>query len=41
MPSVVFAAAQSAIRDDDILANLALRLAFMRQAHEHGVGLPL
>lgn len=41
MPQAIFAAAQSAIRDGDITANLALHLAFMRQAHEHGVTLLL
>ena len=41
MPSAVFAAAQCAIRDGDIPANLALHLAFMRQAHEQGVNLLL
>lgn len=41
MPPAVFAAAQCAIRDGDIPANLALHLAFMRQAHEQGVDLLL
>ncbi|QXH55943.1 carbon-nitrogen hydrolase family protein [Pseudomonas maumuensis] len=41
MPNAVFAAAQCSIHDGDIPANLALHLAFMRQAHEHGVGLLL
>lgn len=41
MPQAIFAAAQCAIRDGDITANLALHLAFMRQAHAHGVTLLL
>ncbi|WP_153784960.1 carbon-nitrogen hydrolase family protein [Pseudomonas sp. EMN2] len=41
MQEAIFAAAQCAIRDGDVTANLALHLAFMRQAHEHGVTLLL
>ncbi|WP_252090826.1 carbon-nitrogen hydrolase family protein [Pseudomonas sp. MWU13-3659] len=41
MPPAVFAAAQCAIGDGDLPANLALHLAFMRQAHEQGVDLLL
>ncbi|UPF04861.1 carbon-nitrogen hydrolase family protein [Pseudomonas mosselii] len=41
MPPAVFAVAQCAIGDGDLPANLALHLAFMRQAHEHGVDLLL
>ena len=41
MQEAIFAAAQCAIRDGDITANLALHLEFMRQAHEHGVTLLL
>jgi predicted amidohydrolase len=38
MSTAVFAAAQCAVGDGDITANLALHLVFMHRAHEHGVG---
>lgn len=37
MPAPVFAAAQCAVQAGDLPANVALHLAFMRQAREHGV----
>ncbi|AVD85573.1 carbon-nitrogen hydrolase family protein [Pseudomonas sp. SWI6] len=37
MSSPIFAAAQCAVQAGDLNGNLAMHMAFMRQAHEHGV----